>query len=77
VGGSRLTEVDLWIDYTGKQQITVRVNSFSGSAANCLVDSVDPAVSTGKIRVNDRPVWLCDSGVFDDEVEHLAHILTE
>jgi hypothetical protein len=77
VGGSWLTEVDLWIDYTGKQQVTVRINGFSGFTANCLVDPLDPAVSAGKIGVYDRSVWMCDLGVLDDEVEHLAHMLAE
>jgi|TARA_Y100000294_G_scaffold124460_1_gene115801 hypothetical protein len=77
VGGSWLPEVDLWIDDTGKQQITVRINGFFGFAANCLVDPLDPAVFAGKISVNDRSVWLCDPGVFDDEVEHFSYVLTE
>ena len=77
MGGSWLPEVDLWIDDTGKQQITACINGFSGFAANCLVDPLDPAVFAGKIGVNDRSVWMCDLGVLDDEVEHVSHMLAE
>ena len=77
MGGSWLPEVDLWVDDTGKQQITVCINGFSSFAANCLVDPLDSAVFAGKISVNDRSIWMCDPGVLDDEVEHLSHVLTE
>ena len=77
MNGSWLSEVNLGIDYTGKQQITVRVNGFSSFVANCLVDPLDPAIFAGKISVNGRSVWLRALGVLEDEVELCSHVITE
>ena len=56
---------------------TAGINGFSGFTTNCLVDPLDPAVFAGKISVNDRSIWLCDSGVLDNEIEHYSYVRTE